>query len=435
MFEIVVLSLFSISLILCVMLNYSILYALLFGYFLFFGFGLIKGKTWKDMLYFSFLGIRTVKNILIIFTLIGIITAVWRVCGTIAFIVYYASLVALPQIMVLMCFLLCCFVSFLMGTAFGSAATIGVICMTLANSMNIPVIYSGGAILSGIFFGDRCSPMSSGANLICELTGTNIFKNIKTMIKTALVPFILTAALYLIIGFAVNPGQKNGMTFSIFCDYYNLSFFTVIPAAIILVFSALKINVKLILGTSSIAGLLCALFLQRIGSAELVRIMLLGFKPENAELAKLMAGGGIVSMIRVSAIICISSSYSGMFKGTHFLFGIQTFVRRMSGRITVFGSILLTSVFASMIACNQTLAIMLTHQACDAIIDDKELFASYLEDTAVVVAPLIPWSIAVTVPLTSIGAPLAAVLTGWYLYFIPLWHIVGLALSRKQRKQ
>lgn len=432
MVELCILLLFSVSLIVCVVLQYSILYALVFGYILFFGFGLTKGKTWKEMLRYSFRGILTVKNILIIFVLIGIITAVWRACGTIAFIVYYASMFAVPQIMLLMAFLLCCFVSFLMGTAFGSSATIGVICMTLAHSMNIPVMYAGGAIISGIFFGDRCSPMSSGAHLICELTQTDIFRNIKTMMKTAFIPFMLTVLLYIGIGFTMSPSSGNSMIFHIFKNHYNLSFFTVIPAVIIVVFSLFKINVRITMGASSLAGLLCAVFFQHIHTADLLKIMLLGFQPENAELAKLMAGGGILSMIRVSAIICISSCYSGMFKGTHFLDGMQKQVRQISNRITVFGSILLTSLFASAIACNQTLAVMLTHQVCDDLMDDKERFASYLEDTAVVIAPLMPWSIAITVPLTSIGAPAAALLTAFYLYLIPLWNCAVLSFKQKR---
>lgn len=43
------------------------------------------------------------------------------------------------------------------------ARTIGVICMTMANSMGIPPFLTGGAILAGIFFGDRCSPVSTSA--------------------------------------------------------------------------------------------------------------------------------------------------------------------------------------------------------------------------------------------------------------------------------
>ena len=433
MLELFILLLFSVSLIICVILQYSILYALIFGYALFFVFGLIRGKTWKEMLVYSFRGIITVKNILIIFMLIGTITAVWRACGTIAFIVYYASLVAEPQAMVLIAFLLCCFVSFLMGTAFGSAATIGVICMTLANSMNIPVIYAGGAVISGIFFGDRCSPMSSGAHLISELTDTDIFNNIKTMTKTALVPFIATTVLYGIIGILINPGTGSGMTFHIFADYYNLSLFTIIPAVIIILFSLLKIDVKITMAVSCLTGLLSAVFFQHLGMAELIKILFFGFHPQNAELAKLMGGGGIVSMIRVSAIICISSCYSGMFKGTHFFEGMQQLMRKLGSRITSFGSVLTASIFASSIACNQTLAIMLTHQMCDGLIDDNNEFASYLEDTAVVVAPLMPWSIAISVPLTSIGAPSVALLPAFFLYLIPLWNLL-VNIVRQRRK-
>ena len=444
MLEFCILLLFSVSLIICVILHYSILYALIFGYILFFAFGLIKGETWKKMFRYSFHGILTVKNILIIFILIGSITAIWRACGTIAFIVYYASMFAAPQIMVLICFLLCCFVSFLMGTAFGSAATIGIICMTLANSMNIPAVYAGGAILSGIFFGDRCSPMSSGAHLISELTDTDIFNNIKTMVRTAFIPFIVTAVLYGIIGIIINfsaedsvlsnSGMGNGMTFHIFADYYNLSLFTTIPAVIIIFFSLLKIDVKITMAISCLAGLVCTGFFQHIHAAELIKTVFFGFHPQDTELAKLMAGGGIVSMIRVSAIICISSCYSGMFKGTHFFEGMQRIMRRLSNRITAFGSVLTASVFASAIACNQTLAIMLTHQVCDDLIEDKNTFASYLEDTAVVVAPLMPWSIAVSIPLASIGAPATALLSAFFLYLIPLWDLLVNIVRHRTRK-
>ena len=434
MLALCILLLFSVSLIICVILHYSILYALIFGYALFFTFGLIKGKTWKDMLRYSFRGILTVKNILIIFVLIGSITAIWRACGTIAFIVYYASMFAVPQAMVLICFLLCCFVSFLMGTAFGSAATIGVICMTLANSMNIPVIYAGGAVISGIFFGDRCSPMSSGAHLISGLTHTDVFSNIKTMVETALIPFIVTAVLYGIIGLIINPGTGNGMTFHIFADFYNLSLFTMVPAAIIILFSLLKIDVKITMAVSCLAGLFCAGLFQHIHAAELIKIVFFGFHPQEAELAHLMAGGGIVSMIRVSAIICISSCYSGMFKGTHFFEGMQRIMQRLSKRITAFGSVLTASVFASAIACNQTLAIMLTHQVCDELIEDKNTLASYLENTAVVVAPLMPWSIAVSVPLTSIGAPSVVLVAAFFLYLIPLWNLFVNIIGHRTRK-
>ena len=224
------------------------------------------------------------------------------------------------------------------------------------------------------------------------------------------------------------------MTFRIFVDYYNLSLFTIIPAVIIILLSLFKVDVKITMAISCLAGLVCAGFFQHIHAAELIKIVFFGFHPQDTELAKLMAGGGIISMIRVSAIVCISSCYSGMFKGTHFFEGMQQIMRRLTNRITAFGSVLTASVFVSAIACNQTLAIMLAHQVCDGIIDDNNVFASYLEDTAVLVAPLMPWSIAVSVPLTSIGAPAAALLAAFFLYLIPLWNLLMNIVRRRTRK-
>lgn len=80
-------------------------------------------------------------------------------------------------------FLLCSLVSFLTGTAFGTAATMGVICMTMAKSMNVSDVLAGGAILAGIYFGDRCSPVSTSALLVSELTKTDLYENLKGMAK------------------------------------------------------------------------------------------------------------------------------------------------------------------------------------------------------------------------------------------------------------
>lgn len=141
--ELLFLALFAASLIACVVTGASVVFALVFGYILFFFYGLIHGKSVKEMLRFSRNGIFTVKNVLLTLLLISMLTAIWRACGSIAYIVYYASAICTPSVMLLASFLLCCLISFLTGTSFGSAATIGVICMTMANSMGIPAFLTG----------------------------------------------------------------------------------------------------------------------------------------------------------------------------------------------------------------------------------------------------------------------------------------------------
>jgi len=105
------------------------------------------------------------------------ITALWRASGTIAFIVYMGSKLISPSILIFLTFLFCAVLSVLIGTSLGTAATMGVICASIGKAMGVNPYYIGGAVLSGIYFGDRCSPMSTSALLITELTKTNLYTN------------------------------------------------------------------------------------------------------------------------------------------------------------------------------------------------------------------------------------------------------------------
>jgi len=89
--SVIAILLFSVSLILCLLLNFSVVYALIVGYIIFITYGLMKGYDLKVLVKKSFEGVLTVKNILLVFVLIGMITALWRASGPIAFIVYVGS--------------------------------------------------------------------------------------------------------------------------------------------------------------------------------------------------------------------------------------------------------------------------------------------------------------------------------------------------------
>ena len=422
MLETMILGMFITGLLICIWFNLSLLYALLFGFILFFLYGLMKNNTVKHMIYISFKGIKTVKNILIIFFLIGMLTAVWRASGTISFIIYYSTKFIIPQAFILITFLLCCILSILMGTAFGSAATIGVICMMIANAIDTNKILVGGAVLSGIYLGDRCSPMSTSALLISELTGTNIYKNIQLMIKTSIIPFILTCAVYLISGFLFESNSAPLEIRNLFADNFNLHWLTVLPAMLIIVLSIFKINVKITMILSIIIGSIICILIQKVEFTSLLKMFITGYHSSNAELATMLNGGGIQSMLKVSAIVCLSSSYASIFEETGLLEGIKKYINALSNTITPFGGIAITSFLTSMVSCNQTLTIILTHQLCNKVISNKYQMANALENTAVVVAPLIPWSIAGAVPLATISAPTSCILAACYLYILLIYN-------------
>ena len=420
---------FAAILITCVLSGHSMFIALFAGWVMFFGYGLHKGKSVKQMLLYCKNGIAVVRTVLITFMLIGMLTAVWRSCGAIAYIVYEASALCSPQSMIIVTFLLCCLVSFLIGTAFGSAATIGVICITMANSMGVPILYTGGAMLAGVYFGDRCSPVSTSCLLVSTLTHTDQLDNIKRMFKTAAIPFILTCIIYLILGTQVHASGVSNEARTLLAQNYVMSPVTMLPVIAVLIFALCQVNVKLTLAISTAIGILVTVFVQGFSVSVIPQLLFSGFHPANADLAQIMGGGGLISMFNVIGVVCISSSFSGMFDGTGFLDNIQHLIIQLSEKIPPFAAILLVSLFAGTIACNQSLAIMLTSQICDPLEDDESQFASDLENTAVVTAPMIPWSIADAVPLVTVGAPSLCILTAVYLFLVPACNLLAQSLS------
>ena len=110
--EMLFLSLFAVVLTVFVIFDWSIVLALLVGLFLFSLYARLKGNTVKAICRMIIDGAKTSKNILIVFCLVGILTALWRDSGTIPTIISYTVGLINPKSFIFMTFLLCCLVSF-----------------------------------------------------------------------------------------------------------------------------------------------------------------------------------------------------------------------------------------------------------------------------------------------------------------------------------
>jgi NhaC family Na+:H+ antiporter len=422
--EVLTIGIFCALLIICIITGKSILYALLAGLIIFSLYGKKQGYSWRQINRMALQGVWKVKNILLTFILIGMLTALWRQAGTIPAIICYTVHLIKPSTFLLMTFLLNCLISVLTGTALGTAATIGVVCATMASALGIPSWMTGGAILSGVYFGDRCSPVSTSALLVAELTETGIYTNIKNMIKSALAPFTITCILYLTVSIQLHGKTEMPDLGHAFGSEFRLSWIALLPAAVILLLSVMQAGVKIAMIASIVTAIPVCIGLQNMAFTELPELLLNGFHSTDVTVAAMLNGGGITSMLKVGAIVCISSSYSGIFQATGILNGFQKMVCLLADRTKPYFAVLVTSILTSVMACNQTLAIMLTGQLCSRTEPDKLRFANNLEDSAVIIAPLVPWSIACAVPLTAAGAPGYSVLFAVFLYLLPLCDLV-----------
>lgn len=421
--DILALSSFVLILIICIICDYSLLIALALGLMIFLAYGSYKGLSLAKLAMLCLEGIETTKTILIFFSLIGMMIGLWRACGTIPVIVCYAAALIKPEVFVLLTFWLCCAISFLTGSSFASAGTMGVVCMTMANTLGLDPVWVGGAILSGIYFGDRCSPVSSSAQLVAVVTETEIYTNLRYMFKDAWIPFFVASAIYAAGGFFVPTQAMNLDVKSVFQQGFVLSPLCLAPAILILVFAGLRLNVKMALVGSIVLSIGLAYFIQGLTLLEIMNILVFGYESNNPTLGPMINGGGLISMVAAAFVICLSACYSGIFRATGLLLGLVAWIKILAQKTTKFFAVWVTGMLMGAVSCNQTLSTMLTQQLCADIQKDNQQLARDIENTLIPGVALIPWCIASSVPLGVVGAPTASILAACYLYCLPLWQL------------
>lgn len=276
--------------------------------------------------------------------------------------------------------------------------------------------------------------MSSSAQLVCALTQTNIYTNVRAMMKSALIPFLVSCLLYTLLAAPANGTMAAGELTAIFQSAFSLHWLSALPAVLILLLALAHVPVLIAMAASIATALLLALTLEQVSIGQLAAWLLTGYASTDPALAVLLNGGGLSSMLSVSAIVLISSSYSGIFLHTPLLAGLQNQIKRLAELCTPFGAAVVTAVCASAISCNQTLATTLTDQLCNQLFPTPQARMLALEDTVIVIAALIPWSIAGAVPIAAIGAQSGCLFYAFYLYIIPLWNWL-LALVRRHAKE
>lgn len=434
MFEIGVLILFMAILFLAIIFNLSIEIALFINLIVLSIYAYKKNFSIKKILSMIYTGIRDTKTILLVFSLIGMITGIWRLSGTIAYIIYHGTGFIAPKFFYVGIFIFNSAISLLTGTSFGTASTAGIISMSISNAMGFNPVISGGAILSGCFFGDRSSPMSTSALLVATLTKTDLFVNLKNMFRTCILPLALTLLTYQIFNLGINPKiDKEGI--NLIREIFNFHWLLVIPTLSIILLSILKVDLKINLVISIVLSIIFAVGFQGSGFGEIFRALIFGFNI-NSDAGKLINGGGLVSMVRMFFIVGISSGYFGFFKETDLLLGVKKILMNLFLRVPDMVVMTLMSTLISVFSSNQTLTIMLTYEMARESYDDKEKLALDMENSAVMTPSYIPWNIAGRTPLEMYGGPVASLYFSFYHHYIVLVNTLFSAVDfyRKKKK-
>ena len=421
----------------CMVKGLSLAWALLLGFICFFLVGLHRGFRAAELTRMAMGGGKTAFVVLRILVLIGVLTALWRAGGTIAYFVAMGLRLITPNSFVLIAFLLPAVLCLAFGSSFGVSGTAGVILMTIARSGGANTVVAAGAALSGAYFGERLSPASSAAALVAAVSNAEQRAFQRRMWKDTVVPLVLTLGIYTVMS-RIYPIQRvDPEILRALEEGFTLNWLTVLPAIALLVLPWFKFKAIHAIAISCVLAAVSAVAAQGMGVAEVLRVCVLGYEEQHPMLASIMSGGGLISMANSVCIVFLSCSYAGIFNGTGILDPLKEKAGVLAEKIGRVPAQCVVGLCTGGLFCNQTVAIVMNRQIMERHYADHGLseqdMARDVGNTVLNLVGMIPWAIACSVPLANMGGDFRSIPFGVFLYLVPVCAWLG-QLAEKRKK-
>jgi NhaC family Na+:H+ antiporter len=426
---------FIATLFICAFLGLPMLYAILAGLVLFLLFGIHQGLPARRLFAVMVPGFRNSMIVVVVLFLIGVMSASWRSSGLMALLVMKGLSLIYPPLFLLFVFLLCSLFSFFLGSSLGSASVMGVLLSTLGNAARVDPLITAGAILSGIYFGDRASYLSSSALLVATINRVDHKRHVRNMLRSSIVPFAASAGIYAVLSWFHTFDASHAAGVSELAGFFSLDTPVLwLPLAIVLLPALTKLKLRSAIVASSAAAIAIAILVQRVEPSLAVRDIVLGFRrPLDHPQLSLLYGGGIVSMVKPMLIVFFSGALPPLFTELGVLVPYQNFLGKLASKTTPFVSALASGILTCAVGCSQTLAIFLQVPLLDKVYPSgaNERKAQAIGSTSILISALVPWNIAMAAPLAIIGGSYLSGPYAFFLYLLPLFTLVYEALDAR----
>ncbi|WP_213974584.1 Na+/H+ antiporter NhaC [Tepidanaerobacter acetatoxydans] len=368
--------------------------------------GFYLGYSWEDIEKGMLDGMRNGLGACIILIVIGMVIGTWILGGTIQTMIYYGLKLLTPQIFVPAGFMLCALTSVLIGSSFGTIATMGIVLMGVAEGLNIPRAITAGAIVSGAMFGDKVSPLSDSTNLTAAMTGTKLFDHVRSMLYVSGPSVAICLAIYGFVGhrYAIAGSVDFGTVESILTTLssnFNLSIMTLIPPAIVIILSVLKVPAIIALMISFISAGALSIFTQGASLAGIIEVGANGFISNTGHelIDKLLTQGGINSMMSTVAIIMAGTAMGGILEKCGIL---QVLLENLMKHIKKPRDLILASLASAYIMLLATgemmVSIIVPGRTLEPAFHEMKIHTSVLSRTletgATLMCGALPWGVA-----------------------------------------
>ncbi|MFD2443281.1 Na+/H+ antiporter NhaC [Bacillus sp. CGMCC 1.16607] len=366
-------------------------------------FGLIKGVSIERLEAGIVEGAKSGLGAIMIFFFIGMLISSWIASGTIPTIVYFTSEMITGQFYFAIVFVITAIIGLSIGSSLTTAATIGIIFISISQSLELSLPITAGAIISGAFFGDKMSPLSDTTNLASTIVKVDLFEHIRNMAWTTVPAFIFTFIFFILL--SPKDAQIDASTLEIMntvlmeLDFIHL--WALIPFLILVFLALKKVSAIITLSASIVSAMIIAFCTQtHLGTKNILSTLYFGYVSNsgNEKIDTLLTRGGMESMLFSVSLVILSLSMGGLL----FKLGILPALLSSIQRFLRKASIIICSAAATAIGINfllgeQYLSILLTgntfHELFQKAGLESKNLSRVLEDAGTVINPLVPWGV------------------------------------------
>ena len=395
------------------------------GYLILVLFSIKKGKSMKQILHISFLGVNKTRIVILILFLVSLLLPSWYLAGTIQQMVKIALHFIMPHHFFVLSFLSAMIFSMLLGTTVGTLSAIGIPIIGTAIVLQLPVEMVAGALVSGAFVGDRTSPFSSAHQLLSHTIELPVKRQWNAMLFTTVAAIILCFCFYGIADFLHSNSTPSSQQL---LSWNEVSLIKFIPPLILITFVLLRISIVYAFLTSIISAAGIALY---SGASVDKLVFSLWHGIEGL-------GGGFLHMYELLLFLALAGAYNGLLEEMNV---IQPYLDKwLQSSRSLTGDTLKTLVatlLITLIAANQTLPIILTGRSFLPHWSSKygrEELARVMGDTTMLFPGVVPWSVLAIMCSTIVGIPLLDYLPyALFLWILPILTIL-VSLVKQARK-
>ena len=253
----------------------------------------------------------------LIMIVVGMMISSWIASGTIPMLMSYGLALIHPAWFLVTACLVCSVVSVLTGTSYGTAGTIGVAFIGIAQGLGISPGMAAGAVVAGAYFGDKISPFSDTTNLAAAVARTNIFDHILHMQWTTVPAFVLGLLVYAIAGQSssapVGADQVTVLRVVLeksFVFHWSL----MLPPIIVLVLAFRKFPPLPAMVLSSAVAIGCAVAVQGAPLGVTLEACVVGYRAATGSpgVDLLLSRGGMQAMMDVILVALCAFAFAGI---------------------------------------------------------------------------------------------------------------------------